>query len=242
MSWYENSGKITAEEVVDMKMIFKTTDRYGKYMVPRIIFMGTILIITLIGMLNQLLKYKYKEEILPYFMTAFAGFAICFLIIKYIPRWFLYMYTVELYEDKLTGYNLFGRKQEFQFKDIKNIGRSKSIYNVGYDEEIVDVKENAYRINGDIDYAGFILDYIIERCKDTAKIDYKFLDKRKERPSSWKYTRRMPFDTKYDDGYLEWLEPVVNAQKEKLIARGDLKPEVLYGDDVKKLLWVKKER
>ena len=52
----------------------------------------------------------------------------------------------------------------------------------------------------------------------------------------------MPFDTKYENGYLEWLEPIVNAQKEMLIQRGELRGDVLYGDDVKKLLWTKKER
>lgn len=224
-----------------MKMIFKTTNRYGKYMVPRMIFMGTMGIVIVIGLFRQFIKYRY-EEVFPYIMTGIAGFLVYYMIIKYIPKWFLDYFTVVLYEDKLIGYNLFGRNYELKFNSIKEIKKADSIVDFGREVMFLDEFNKKHKINSAIDYCGFIEDYIIEKCKDTAEIDYKWINTVKRNPYDWAYTRRMPFDTKYEDGYLEWLEPIVNAQKDMLIARGDLKPDVLYGDDVKKLLWVKKER
>jgi hypothetical protein len=220
-------------------LIFKTTNAHGRNMIYKISFVVTMAIYGLIYFTIDTVK-KQPEESIPYFIMAFLFFSIVYMLLKMPPRWFLDYFTVELYEDRLVGYNLFGKKGELIFSLIKEIRESEKIYDYG--PLIVDEFNNYHRINGGMDYAGFVTDYVIEKCKSYAVIDYKFINKIKSNPYDWNYTRSMPFDTKYENGYLEWLEPIVNAQKEMLIQRGELRGDVLYGDDVKKLLWTKKER
>lgn len=210
-------------------------------MIPRILIMIIISIIGMRGLVKQVLKHQYTE-IFPYFITIFLLIVFCYVFPLLISYWFKSYYTIELFEDRFTGYNLFGKKTGLHFTSIIKITKYKSFFNFGYDLMILDKTDKKHIINGDIDYDGFIHDYIIERCKDNAEIDYKFLEKIRSVPSRWKYTRRLNFDTKYENGYLKWLEPVVEAQKEMLIARGYLKADVFYGDKAKDLLWKKVER
>lgn len=220
-------------------MIFKTTNAHGRNMIYKISFVVAIGTFATIHSTVELVK-KQPDELIAYLITIFLYFFLIYMLIKMPPRWFLDYFTVELYEDRLVGYNLFGKKGELSFSSIKEIRESEKIYDYG--PLIVDEFNNYHRINGGMDYAGFVTDYVIEKCKSNVAIDYKFINKIKSNPYDWGYTRRMPFDTKYEKGYLEWLEPIVNSQKEMLIQRGELRGDVLYGDDVKDLAWTKKGR
>lgn len=222
-------------------VIFKTANAFGKYMIYKISFLGIGGIYGLYYFTKDVLN-KQPEENLPYFIMIMGFFFLIFILLKFVPGWFIEYCTVELYEDRIVGYTLFGKRGEIAFDSIKEIKKADKIYDGGMGLMLIDEFNNDHRINGGLDYAGFLHDYIVEKCKNTAKIDYNFIYKIKANPYRWAYTRRTPFDTKYEKGYLEWLEPIVNAQKEMLIQRGELRGDVLYGDDVKDLAWTKKER
>jgi hypothetical protein len=224
-----------------MKMIFKSPFRFGKQQIVAVFIFSFGSIAAIIQLSIQYFN-KVDTGIFPLFVISGLFILSIWLYPSYIIRWFKDYYTVELYDDKLVGYNLFNRKGEFRFDSIKEIKRNRSLFMRGYEILYCDNNDKKHSINTGIDYAGFIDDFILQRCNKTTLIDYNWIRKCREDARGWSYTRCTPFTTKYEEGYLEWLEPIVNIQKDMLIARGELKHGVLYGNNIKELLWEKKER
>ncbi|GEM_PF-4412658 len=219
-----------------MNMIFKTPFRYGRSKIMALLItipLGCFLLIE--GINGGLVEYPGQviHKILPYFFGIFAFWLSGFHIYNIISDYF----TIELYEDKLIGYNFLGnRKNELRFDSIKRIGKDPVfIFSGSLDFALWDIENKKHKISGGMDYNGFIMDYILEHVKSTAEVDTKLIDKCRKNNKEWAYTRRFNFTTKYEDGYLEWIEGVANEQKEKLIAKGDLKSDVIYGDDIRQL-------
>ena len=218
-------------------MIFKTPFRYGKSKIMALMItipLGSFLLwASMYGRMLQLEPGQLIHRILPIFGGLFmfwlSGFHIYNIVMDY--------FTIELYEDKLIGYNFFGnRKTELKFDSIKKIGKdSIFIFSGGLAVVFWDRDGKKHELSGGMDYRGFITDYVLERVKITAEIDDKLIKHCRKNYKEWAYTRRFNFTTKYEDGYLEWIEVVVNAQKERLITSGDLIPDVVYGDDIRQL-------
>lgn len=207
----------------DSKLVFKTVSyfSYSQMPVAIIFLMGGIYVIYMaLSTLND--GKQFNSKIFVIFITLFGLWS----IIHTIFHWFVALFTVEIDGNQITGYNLFGKQSSFVIKDIIAI-RKKFLM----DEFWLSQKSaKNLMISPSADYYGFILDYILQRVNYNCKIESKALEKLRYKPAYWAYTRRMPFTTSYPKRYLEWLESIVEQQKEELIAKGVLRADYFYGE------------
>lgn len=131
----------------------------------------------------------------------------------------------------LEGTNVFGKA--FSVMDIREIKLVFSAYTTypGYFNG-----KHKMVISPDIDYSGFIFDYIDERLSSSVVIKkkaIKIIQKcRQDMYFSWLYTRNSPFNTdnKYPTGYLKWFVEKAEEQRKYLIEKGVLSTKNIYAD------------
>lgn len=143
--------------------------------------------------------------------------------------WFTNIYYLTIEGNTIWGFNLFDRPRKLLLEEIRSVRKEKCWNSI----QLLLINGKKVTINSAIDFNGFIFDYIIERLSDDVKTDLKSISKLRNDARFWKYTRGYPFKTQYPPGYLEWFLPIAEKQKAEMIARGILKPGVLYGQDEK---------
>jgi hypothetical protein len=137
--------------------------------------------------------------------------------------------TIFIRGNLIRGYPLFGHGRAANIKRITAIYRSRD-WGVRT-LEFRDRNGRKFCIHGEVDYFGFIWDYILERVSPECTVDWAFVKKRRNLSGVWIYTRRYPYKTEYPLGYLWPLRQVVAKQRERLVAEGKLHGgKAFYGD------------
>lgn len=211
--------------MITREMFFHTTKYLSKQQIPGALFF------TLGGIFVPAIFYLQavtrKDWLFAVLIHAGCVWGLWSFIIT-IVAWFKDMFCVRISGGTVVGENLFGKKFEFAIDDILEVRKTK------FRNSLVFIaKDNKqYRLCGDIDFKGFIFDYILTKLPidGTVKIDRESIQRLRQRNAFWVYTRRYPFDTNYPAGYLSWFEPIAEQQKQNLISRGVLSNSVFYGD------------
>jgi len=138
-------------------------------------------------------------------------------------------HTVFLYGDLIRGYPLFGKSRRARISQISTIYESRD-----WGISSLEFRDSAglkFRIFGELDYLGFVWDYILERVGPECHIDQEFVKKKRNLSGYWIYTRRYPYKTEYPIGYLWPLRDVVTEQRKRLVKEGKLHGgKAFYGD------------
>ncbi len=162
------------------------------------------------------------------YVFAVGGLVVLFRLAR---CWFTACYTIQITDAKLIGWNLWGQASELELPKIYSAQSMWGFLQFRLNAD----QEKPFIIYGNVDYYGFIMDYIFDRMSPGAKVDKQYLYKLRQMTRFWKYTKQLPgtgwyFQTKYEPGYIEKLEVIVSKQREDLIRRGVLREDAFYGE------------
>jgi hypothetical protein len=209
------------ERIGEEQLIFKTQRSFGWLQVVyvHIMLVGIfgVIAILLFGPLNP-----NESKFWAYLLLALLLFPI-YALFTFYPRWSDQLIEVAITGDKIVGETVFGKKKEFKISEITTARKHPKRINIQLENS-----EDKYVFNPNLDFLGFLLDYIFLRnpniiLNDAAELrkDYIF----------WSYTREAEFNTKYPDGYLDSFIPHLKEQKEYLMKKGILEEGIFYGND-----------
>lgn len=205
------------------KMEFKTVNKFSRGQISAVaLFVVMSFILMFLAVFNE-----GQGNQVPARVIVFAGALFgLYILYKTAQGWFINVYHLEIDGKNLYGKNLFGKEFRINLDDVQEFRKVKGLNSL----ELVGQKTGKFEVAPAIDYNGYINDYIVTNISKNARIDMGSVNKFRSMMKYWKYTRSEPFNTKYEEGYLDWLEPIVEAQKKELIAKGILQPNVLYGE------------
>jgi hypothetical protein len=199
-------------------LVFKTTKDYStKQVFSAFIFLilGSVIIYFIVYEATDAIFLK---------VIVIVGFLIFFWNIGESMRsWFTNIFTLEISKDHVTGKNLFGREIKFKISDIVSVRKLRTWKALEFK-----TFNQSIKIARSIDFSGFIYDYILTKAEPSVANE-KDLKKLRAETSYWKYSRNHMLNTKYEDGYLEWIYQQANEQKLDLINKGILKRNTVYG-------------
>ena len=153
--------------------------------------------------------------------------ALFYLVIvsNLIRGWVLHGYQVRLGECGVTYRNLFGRERSFQYAKVQSVKRMSGRYAI----EFI-TADSVYAFNPNIDYIGFLNDYVLERIDPSAEIDSNSVSQFRNRGDLWIYGRAYPFSTQYGAEEISQIEGAVNNQRARLMESGILHLDIEYKD------------
>jgi len=230
------NNSVWNDPMIDKKIIFKTPAKYAKKQISAAtIFVLIFIWVTIDLSYNSINEFQSISigELLIRIIALFSLVFSLLMIFYIIFFWFSCAYTLVLDGNTIKGYNLFNRGKEFRVDDLIEIKLFKVLFGFGKLPYYCDHQERKLMIIGDMDYEGFINDYILDQIADRTNINHEVMSKInsiRSNGKTWLYTRRDPFTTEYEDGYLEWLLPVVEKQKQRMIEKGILRDDIFYGD------------
>jgi len=210
----------------NFSLIFRTPSKWGKEQIPVVIFFSPF---SLCGTILVVYNLIYRNLSISYIAIVIVAL-IAFYSIKFLTStvfsWFTGTFLIEIKGDQLICYNLFNKETVYNINDFVKAGKDKRILCWGYyTYAFIDNKGRILYLTN-TDFEGFVNDYIILNAKNIKSIDEKWLKKLRSKPDVWRYKRTRPHTTEYLDGYLEWLEPIVEKQKQDMISRGILDPDL----------------
>ena len=208
------------------RLIFRTAKSFGwlQIVYVGILFFGSIGVILLFSFGPVDPDESRLWSILLIVLLLFSLYSLS----GFLRRWPIQINEVIIEGDWVSGKTVFGKPKEFRISNLTGARKHPSWINVQLESG-----EETFLFNPNMDFLGFLLDYIFIQnpsiqLNDSAELrnDYIF----------WSYTREPEFNTKYPDGYLESFIPILIEQREKLKTEGILEKDVFYGNDRDPLL------
>lgn len=204
------------------RLFFRTVNKHGWHQVAAVSF----LVLCTFGILGIIVFARNPDEswIWPA-LGAVMCLAGLFAFFDLMQRWPKQILRLEIKGGEVKGQTVFGKEISFDMKTIAKFQKNHKFNMV----ELVADDNRRFLICPDIDFLGFFYDFILEK---NPEIDFppEVEEKFRGDPEYWSYSRRRPFNTKYPDGYLESFLPLLQEQRERMIAKGALKKDVFYGD------------
>lgn len=207
-------------------LLFRTVRMYGWIQVAYVCFAVTFAIIFPFLILADAIPIRQGESKIWGYLLVGALWLSVLGFRSFFRRWPRLAVKGEINGTIIIGKNVIGKPFEFDFMNAKELRRNPKIGTV----EFVTEEGDTFAFSPDMDFFGFFLDYILEKNQDIRFPEDVEKDFRGD-PSFWSYSRREPFNAKYPEGYLDSFLPILNAQKERLIAKGVLEKDVVYGDN-----------
>ncbi|MCB1173466.1 MAG: hypothetical protein KDK39_07875 [Leptospiraceae bacterium] len=206
-------------------VVCKTTHHQGWKHAISVVLLGAGIIVALYAI--AFLKPKPGEPII----FKYIGIAILIVffnwaIVRSMHAWFATAYEVIITGEKIIAWNLFRYKKEFQLDGLLTLNTQR-VFGTLY------FKTNDGKtllLNPSIDFYGFLMDWLLfhaPNCQAAPKVQ-EALQKTRNVGWYWAYSKQRPFDTKYEEGYLEWFVPQVEAQLADLQSKGILSTEQEY--------------
>lgn len=212
--------------VREVRMVtLKTSKFYTSY---QVVFVIGLFIIVLSFLWQVFAGGYYQTDPLQSFVLVLGA---CFftwtILFSVALSWFNDMSVVTVDGERLIGKPLFGSKVELLVSEIVEVENIRAGF-IGF---AFNTKEGIrFAPSMNIDFRGFIYDYILERLPAGATYDAEKVRELRKKPNYWHYSRSLYKAAEYSSSELTAIQEAAQAQFDEFKTRGLLSPEARFGE------------
>jgi hypothetical protein len=164
----------STDERDEHKLEFHSTSYFGWQSIPVLIIVGIGMIFSII---YALFYSNGKDALAVLIFGSIASLYALYSLGLGVYHYIVDVYDLNIIDGRLVGTGMFGIRQfEMEIRQIKKIKKTWDMEGLDF----YDGEGNRVIINGNIDFIGFIYDYILERINPEAEVDWEFIKQKRK--------------------------------------------------------------